>query len=206
MRHLPVSEAMAGVLRGRMELAFSEAFRRLGARRKETGPALEDVFGLLLGRNPVVDRDVGQVADAAARRGRPVGCRVACAMCCHQDVLATTPEILLVHLSLQESPPRLARVVGTAARTRDLTPAARFAGAVGCAFLEDRRCGIYEYRPAQCRSYLSVSRPACEADWEARARPDRSPGIPLLGDAQVVAQALAVGFDAGHLTANLIHL
>ncbi len=113
----------------------------------------------------------------AAAATQPVACAAGCAFCCHQEVSATAPEILLIAIRIMARPPsargRLRSAIRKAdAATRGVDPIRRWALRVPCPLLgPDRLCSVYEDRPFGCRGYASIDASACETAFD---RADRS--------------------------------
>lgn len=108
--------------------------------------------------------------ESARERERPlIACQKGCNYCCHQEVHATIPEILLIAGTLHErcSPEELKAVkercrhyiAGSKGLTilQNLQP---------CPLLVDGLCSIYENRPLTCRGYFSESVEPCRRGLE----------------------------------------
>lgn len=74
-------------------------------------------------------------------------CRPGCSACCHYNVSVYPLEARLI-----------ASWTGRA-RLREPLPAQDFHGQP-CPFLENGRCGIYEYRPMACRKHVALTKTA----------------------------------------------
>jgi Fe-S-cluster containining protein len=129
-------------------------------------------------------------AEAEKRADTPYACRAGCSACCHQVVLCTAPEALLIASRLRE-------ILDPAALATSLArlDAQSLAGAgvgfldysrarIPCAFLDGSgACSIYEFRPMACRALKSFSVAACErlpealSDLGAHAIPGSGPGL-----------------------------
>ena len=85
-----------------------------------------------------------------------------CSFCCHQNVDATIPEVILVALQLgDEVDPRRAAILAAADAFRDLDDDARIATGKPCPLLVDNRCSVYNVRPINCRSFTSPDATNC---------------------------------------------
>ncbi len=161
------------------------------------------------------DAAIGIAVRRVEARGEAVSCRKGCSACCRaQPVPVTPPEayrLLLLVEAMTE--PRRGRVLAlfeaNAARLREagldrhylerdpnLTrEQARaiaeryFELGLGCPFLENDACGIYEDRPFVCRQYL-VTSPAglCANPFENDVRPVPMPLSPATALLRVTAK------------------
>jgi hypothetical protein len=152
--------------------------------------------GLVQGALVEVDRHAALVLERTVREGRRVGCRAGCAHCCHQHLLPSSVELALLALSIAEDerPGLLERARASAALVQDLSHAERYTRGVPCVLLEGRLCGVYEIRPSMCRSYFSLSKLACDKDWQARFRGSRR-GVPLLSAPQLYSGGMVFGVE-----------
>lgn len=166
----------------RSEMKVAELIRFQREVHGETDAALERTF-----------------SEAEARAGKCYACRAGCSACCHQVVLCTAAEALLIgaHLRATRGAPELA---ATEARL-----AAQVAAAAGksyleyararipCAFLDEAgRCTIYEVRPLACRAVKSFDVRACEREIKSEADL-ASHHIPGIGPGLRTAKAVGVG-------------
>lgn len=109
-----------------------------------------------------------------ALRGAPVrvGCARGCSACCRQTVLVGEPEAIAVAEHVRSLPADRQhelrqRLAAVAQETKDLTPAARKARRIACAFLDDDgACAVYAVRPFNCRQLAATDAAACIASNE----------------------------------------
>jgi Fe-S-cluster containining protein len=129
-------------------------------------------------------------AAAEARAGRPYACRAGCSACCHQLVLCTAPEALLIAHALRATltagalAATLARLGAQAAAAAGLDSLGYSRARIPCAFLDaGGACSIYAVRPLACRALKSFSVSSCErvpaspADLGAHRIPGSGPGL-----------------------------
>jgi Fe-S-cluster containining protein len=129
-------------------------------------------------------------AEAEARAGRGYACRAGCSACCHQLVLCTAPEALLIAYRLRRTLTASALTAALARLDAQVTAAAGL-GILGysqaripCAFLDEAAaCSIYAVRPMACRALKSFSPEACAqrpespSDLGAHRIPGSGPGL-----------------------------
>ncbi len=159
-----------------------------------------------------------KVYEAAARKYGYKGeqghihCKKGCGYCCHTRVTATAIELFMMARGIRErwndeADPLKARFRAVEAQTRTLPKDQWIASRIPCAFLAEGSCSIYESRPLTCRTYASLSLPAC-IDWFNHApaavpQPDRAQLLRVFMLAGMKA-AMAhtgfeiVGFEMGH--------
>ena len=105
----------------------------------------------------------------------PFACRKGCSYCCHQSVMATAPEVLLVakflrdNLSEREVELLQKKIAARAKEMSTLTNDERMDGRVACSFLMENICTIYPVRPLQCRGGHSEDSDYCRELLEDRA-------------------------------------
>jgi Fe-S-cluster containining protein len=129
-------------------------------------------------------------AQAEAQAGRPYACRAGCSACCHQVVLCTAPEAMLIghHLHATRSEGALAAMVASLEAQSTAAAGLTFLGysqaRIPCAFLDENgACSIYEVRPMACRALKSFSALACErspeswSDLGSHRIPGSGPGL-----------------------------
>ncbi len=107
-----------------------------------------------------------------ARENLPVACRKGCSWCCHQAVLASHHEILVIQQYLQDEVPTDVKE-GMRDRALEKHKATRGMSAMeflhylhACPFLQDGSCAIYPARPMACRCYLSSSVKSCRDQYD----------------------------------------
>ena len=144
---------------------------------------------------------------AIAQQAAPLACQVGCHFCCSLMATVSAPEALAIVLRLREtcSQPGLEdiqqKVAQAFRQTRVLDNLSRIRARIPCPFLvEQGICLIYAYRPLDCVTYHSLSRPACE---ELLSRPER--GHPVNTSLQAISLGLKTGLGQGIATANLEH-
>jgi Fe-S-cluster containining protein len=108
-------------------------------------------------------------AEAEARAGKAYACRAGCNACCHQLVLCTAAEALLIadHLRATRNGPELQVWRRKLEDQSDAAAGLGFFGysrkRIACAFLDATgACTIYPIRPMACRALKSFSAAACE--------------------------------------------
>ncbi|HTY48059.1 MAG TPA: hypothetical protein VMB48_00040 [Steroidobacteraceae bacterium] len=144
-----------------------------------------------------VDTLLDQAGDYFRRQGTAVACRAGCSFCCHLRVMVRPHEAIALFRHLGSRLPAQiaaavrARLLGNAARIRELGPAGHALTRLACAFLVDGHCCAYEVRPSACSGYHSLDRARCEA---AHADPGEQAAIPV---------SAALGHIAGELNAGL---
>lgn len=95
----------------------------------------------------------------------PVACSKGCAACCYLSIETTILGAIAVAEALRDRRDNLKTALAeTAAKVAGLSPRARAAQGVPCAFLYDNACQIYDVRPLACQSYFAFDRAACDAD------------------------------------------
>ena len=118
-----------------------------------------------------VDGLIDSFRNRCLREGLAIDCQKGCAWCCHQAILASTQEILLItryltsHLTAGQQ-----QVVQRKAREREAVTGAmnlrEFLQTLHpCPFLIDDSCLIYPVRPMACRCYLSADMESCLAQY-----------------------------------------
>jgi len=139
-------------------------------------------------------RSLDTSAAHAASAGNTPACQAGCSYCCKARVQATEPEVFLIARTVrgwpaaraQELVQRLKHHAET--QTRHGEDGAKDA-AQDCAFLQDKRCSIYDVRPGVCRKAHSLSVQHCET---------LSPTIPQNLALIVQAEALMAGTNQAY--------
>ena len=129
-------------------------------------------------------------AEAEARAGKPYACRAGCSACCHQLVLCTAPEALLIAHQLRSTvtasalEATLARLDAQATAAAGLSFLGYSQARIPCAFLGGAgSCTIYALRPMACRALKSFSalacacRPESPSDLGSHRIPGSGPGL-----------------------------
>ncbi|MBK8268723.1 MAG: YkgJ family cysteine cluster protein [Planctomycetes bacterium] len=134
-------------------------------------------------------------------------CRAGCAFCCHTAVTISAPEAvaMLDRLRASCSPEDLTGIRGkieeNATRAASLSRAEYAVASVRCAMLsDDGTCRVHESRPLACAGFLSLSRAACEAEF------NRTPGrdeVPIDRFATTVGMSASYGLKAACESAGL---
>ncbi len=164
------------------------------------------------------------VAEDAAERGHSNGqalmgehdvhfravpvCAEGCVFCCHQAVMATTPEIVAIVDYLRESltPAALAtvraRVEEIAKRTRDLTHREWYSKQQACPLLDEKSgtCVAHEARPLACRGANSLDVRACMDAFDGK---NLDAPIPKSAFQEAAMQSSWLGAMAAMAEANL---
>jgi Fe-S-cluster containining protein len=145
------------------------------------------------------DRALAMAFSAAeARAGQPYACRAGCSACCHQLVLCTAPEALLIAdhlratLTASTLEATLARLGTQATAATGLSFLGYSQAQIACAFLDGAgACSIYAVRPMACRALKSFSAAACER-WPESASDLGSHRIPGSGPGLRIAKTIGV--------------
>ena len=103
-------------------------------------------------------------------------CAEGCSYCCHQAVLATTPEVVALADALREglAPAALAelraRIEKLARETRELTTLDWHLGKLACPLLDQKSgtCIAHDARPLNCRAHNSLDVEQCVAHFEGK--------------------------------------
>ena len=149
-------------------------------------------------RNGAVDfvanlhRAVDLVMQQSNGTDRQMECSPGCDCCCSVRVEATEPEIFCIAREVKKLPAD--RIAAIVERLYSFTAASDGASRTDCAFLEDRRCSIYEVRPAVCRRAHSLSAESCKRF---------APEIPQSLDMLLRADALMKGTSAAYREVGL---
>lgn len=127
-------------------------------------------------------------------------CRSGCAYCCHTAVTIAPPEAIAMmhHLCATHSPEELAdirqRIEDNAARASTMSRPQYVAANIRCAMLtDDGNCRVHAVRPIACAGFLSLSRAACEAEF------NRTPGrkeVPIDRFATTAGMSASYGLKA----------
>lgn len=118
-----------------------------------------------------VDGLIVSFRNRCLREGLTIGCQKGCAWCCHQAVLASTQEILLITRYLTRNlTAGQQQVIQRNARDRQevtgsMTVKEFLQTLHPCPFLIDDSCLIYPVRPMACRCYLSAEVESCLAQF-----------------------------------------
>ncbi len=131
--------------------------RSTPARASRAAALIERVFDLTLRRLP------------PAERHPPLACAEGCAYCCHNEVMATAPEVFLAAGKLRADRGADASVLaGIVGRCGEVGPARAAGGRPPCPLLEHNRCSVYAGRPLVCRKHTSFAVAACRSEHEGR--------------------------------------
>ncbi len=143
------------------------------------------------------------IGTASAERHRPelpLACARGCASCCHQAVSVSAPEAFAIARRVRRAKDSATLRAALAARPPriDRDPQRQFDAARPCAFLSASACSIHAFRPAACRSYVSLDVAAC------LRRLDAGHGsLPVPHAAGPVRQWLDAALWAAHRAAGL---
>jgi Fe-S-cluster containining protein len=105
------------------------------------------------------------------REGLRLDCRQGCSWCCHQAVLASTHEVLLIsdYLAREMTDEQRQACCRNARNKESVTGNMRVEEFLRtqhpCPFLKNRSCQIYPVRPMACRCYLSAEESSCLAQY-----------------------------------------
>jgi Fe-S-cluster containining protein len=154
-------------------------------------------------------RDVEHAYARAAAEGVAFACGAGCAYCCHQRV-AVMPHEAIGLLERMRSMPEderagvEQRLRANARRVDAMTPQEHRRANLACAFLENKRCRVYDTRPSVCAAYHSLDRKRCE---QAFANPATlgtpSSARPALLEVQAFCDAVIDATHAAVRDANL---
>ena len=112
------------------------------------------------------------------REGLDIDCRQGCDWCCHQAVLVSIQEVLLIGRYLSENlRENLLNEIHRKAMEKEAITGDKsvpeFLQIIHpCPFLDQQSCLIYPVRPMACRSYLSSSLSSCRAQYAQPGNPE----------------------------------
>ena len=133
-----------------MQRQLRRAHNALLADERENGAEI-----IVAAEEPLIDQAI-EAASAITH----FDCKRGCAACCHQPVKLTEQEARRIAGRIADSPDLRERVE----RFPVLAHMDHVRGRVPCAFLgPDCECLIYEFRPLQCRGYMSTDVQFCES-------------------------------------------
>jgi len=118
-----------------------------------------------------VDGLIISFRNSCRRESLNMDCQHGCAWCCHQAVLVSTQEVLLISRYLSEELTDEQRAVvhrnalEKEAVTGDMTVREFLQTLHPCPFLKDHSCLVYPVRPMACRCYLSSDVDSCLAQY-----------------------------------------
>jgi hypothetical protein len=131
----------------------------------------QSLSGLMSAAYEAVDGLILSFRNRCLREGYQIDCRAGCSWCCHQVVLVSTQEVLLIgsYLSKQLADDQREVIYRRAREKEALTgnmPVQEFLQTLHpCPFLMARSCIIYPVRPMACRCYLSADVESCLAQY-----------------------------------------
>ena len=131
---------------------------------------------------------------------RPIACRAGCAFCCHIQVSATIPEVLVIAetIKAESDPERLAEVRSRIEMHRDklreLTAEERLHIRQACPLLVNGQCSVYQIRPLNCRGWNSDDAAKCETFYDD---PHSEVKVTVYGPQQAVASMIGTGSQSG---------
>ena len=137
----------------------------------------QNVAGLMSAAYEAVDALIQSFRNRCLREGLQIDCRDRCAWCCHQAVLVSTQEVLLVNRFItRELTAGHQQLIFRKARKKEAITGAmtvqEFLQTLHpCPFLREDSCLIYTVRPMACRCYLSADVKTCQSQY-------RQPGDP----------------------------
>lgn len=107
----------------------------------------------------------------SSEHDQPVACQKGCNWCCHQLVLVLPHEIIGIasYLTSQFKGKAAEEILEKARKkhaTIDAATGNPFHTKSPCTFLKDGLCTIYPVRPMGCRTYLSMSKASCQAEYK----------------------------------------
>ena len=136
-----------------------------------------------------------------------IACKAGCNFCCHMKVTASPIEILTLGLNLDaklspgDAKEIKERIKINADKTKALTAHEHANANIPCALLDrDGKCSMYEYRPMNCRRWLSFSKEACETAFKTSMGKGR---VPIDGNAFIVGLGIGDGLEEGLKEARL---
>ena len=143
--------------------------------------------------------------DTVSRNWLPVGhaleCQPGCSHCCSARVEVSDPEALYIAQHIMKFPGLQLEAVASRLRANLALRAASGSARVACAFLDQKMCMIYEYRPSVCRKAHSLSLKACE---NLEATIPQSLGLVL--QHEVLITGTNRGYEASGLPASVNEL
>jgi hypothetical protein len=135
------------------------------------GVSETNVIRLMSAAYEAVDGLIISFRNRCQREGLKIDCQQGCAWCCHQAVLVSNQEVLLINRYLsEEMADEQQQVVYRNARNKEAVTGAmsvwEFLKTLHpCPFLMDHSCLIYPVRPMACRCYLSSDKGSCLAQY-----------------------------------------
>jgi Fe-S-cluster containining protein len=150
---------------------FQDGYR-LARQHTDGGIHREAITGMMMAAYESIDSLIGSFRQRCRLENIAVDCHEGCAFCCHQAVLASNHEVLLIWQFIAEElePQQKNRFRKRAGEKHDRTSgmtAMEFLHYIHpCPFLQDGSCRIYPVRPMACRCYLSSSRESCLRQYE----------------------------------------
>lgn len=165
-------------------------------------PLDRDLFmTLAAGRERTMERIMADAAAEAERRGRAVACKTGCAMCCYQHVFVSASEAIRLALFIRDVGLDTSRLASFAILFSEMDHDTRYRQAHACPFLSNDACSVYAARPQACRGHASLSRYACQRDWDRRFKPmrDGQKNVPLLTAPHTLGRAVVMGSDCALL-------
>lgn len=139
---------------------------------------------------------------AQQNHGARPQCAKGCHHCCFQTIEVTSLDVIAIVLWLEDQPEKADRIATRAQeiapKVAKLTKPQRYEAGIPCPALDGRDCGVYEARPVACRTYLSMSRSACDRDWARRGKTTRAhwTHIPTMAAPQMAGHSMASGLHA----------
>jgi hypothetical protein len=159
---------------------------------------LDSVVRLVRSLHRAVDIMGREHVAKAANAGNLVECAAGCWFCCHQQIMVSAPEAVLLAQHIRERALDVPDLAAHAVAIDGLAPPARYAKGLPCPLLQDQRCSVYDDRPETCRSYLSLSRARCERYMSVTT----ADGLVILRDPHTLHPFLIAGADWGLMQAG----
>jgi hypothetical protein len=135
------------------------------------------LISLMSAAYEAVDGLILSFRNRCLREGYPMDCHDGCSWCCHQAVLVSIQEVLLISRFLsREMAEKQQQVIYRHAREKEALTGAMSVQEFlqilhPCPFLMARSCLIYPVRPMACRCYLSADMGSCLAQYHQPGDP-----------------------------------
>ena len=181
---------------------------RMASEYLAEGISKSRLVSLMTAAYEAVDGLIDSFRNRCLREGLEIDCQKGCSWCCHQAVLVSTHEILLISQYLNEDmPDKLQSMIRTNASakaviTGNMSVQEFLLCLHPCPFLDNGSCLIYRVRPMACRCYLSSDADSCHAQYQ---QPGNRQIIAALYDFPLLAvRSINEGIRAVLLQSNII--
>lgn len=140
-------------------------------------------------------RDMAMDMSASRLDKSGIDCSAGCSACCHQMVLCSPFEVILIAKMLLDTWPtsKLDKLDVRFGALSELQVDAetRYGIHAPCPLLDGKNCSVYEQRPIVCRALYSNSRKRCESSLQTGGG-----DVSFLADPQMMSSALTAGINA----------